>query len=130
MAPMIDTLLAELEHRRRELRMPYRALARRSGVGLRTVHRVLSRDTSNLNLRTLTAIADALGADVGLVRRRGIRAIQRRHAKAKAKRLAAIAQGTAALEGQAVSPDAMADLAQDIEKKLLVGPKIRLWSEP
>ncbi len=120
-------ILAKLEARRKGLGMSCKALAERSGLTALTVQKVL-RGGKNANLSTVLAISQALGAQIGLVRASKLSAVKRRRARAKAHQLAAITQGSAALEAQAVDDDAIKHAERQIEADLLSGPAIRLWA--
>lgn len=121
-------ILTELDDRRRELGMSCGVLAKRSGLTRWTVQRVLSGKATDIRLGSLLALADALGVDLGIARRRSIRALRRQQARAKARRLAGVAQGSAALEGMGVPDKELRAIARGIEDKLVAGPSIRLWS--
>ena len=121
-------ILIRLEARRKGLGMSRKALAERSGLTVLTVQKVL-RGGKNANMSTVLAISQALGAQVGLVRASKLSAVKRRQARAKAHQLAAITQGSAALEAQAVDDDAIKRAERQIEDELLSGPAIRLWAQ-
>ena len=122
-----QNMLAMLEARRKGLGMSCKALAERSGLTALTVQKVL-QGGKNANLSTVLAISQALGAQIGLVRESKLSAVKRRQARAKAHQLAAITQGSAALEAQAVDDDAIKRAERQIEADLLSGPAIRLWA--
>ena len=121
-------ILRKIERRRKSLGMSCQALARRSGLSLRTVQRALSGSPAGVQASSLVAMAHAVGADVDMVHERRLLAVQKEQARAKARRLAAWSQGSAALEGQAVPPSAVNDATDRLAIKLLSGPPIRLWS--
>ena len=123
-----DILLA-LDRRRHDLRMSCQVLARRSGLSLRTVQRVLSGEAKSLRVGTLIAMARALEMSLGVTSGCRARLVIKRQARVKARKLTAVAQGSAALEGQAVSEKDLADLQDKIEDNLTGGSAIRLWSE-
>ena len=95
---------------------------------MRTVQRALSGEAGDIRLESLLALAHALGAELGLVRVKKVRAILRRQARAKARQLAAVAQGSASLEGLAVPGPALRAVEAKIQDKLMSGPAARLWS--
>lgn len=127
MAKAVD-ILQELEKRRRELHMSCEILAQRSHTSLRTVQRVLQGEESAARLTTVTAIAEALGVDLGIARRLDAQRMRRQEADRKARRLVAMSQGTAVLEEQGVSTAVHGRMRRKIAKELLTGPAIRLWS--
>ncbi len=120
-------ILAKLEARRKTLKMSARVLAERSGLSLGTVQAVLRRK-SGATLDTVSALSEALGVRIGLVGESRPSAMRRRQARAKARRLAAAAQGSAALEAQAVDADVLKRAERRIEKQLLSGPPLRRWA--
>ena len=110
-------------------------LARRSSVSLPTVHRLLSGREDRARTDTLAALAAALGVEVRLGRETYVHEIsdastfRREQAQAKAKRLAKLLQGTMALEAEAVSADALAEIEEQNVHALLAGSGRRLWGE-
>ncbi len=120
-------ILIELEARRKDLKMPRRVLARRSNLTTRTVRGVLGGQKSP-NLSTVLAIAQGLGAKIGIVRASRLSACRQRQARAKARRLVAMTQGSAALEVQAVDTDVIKRVERQVEAELLSGPPLRLWA--
>ena len=123
----VTNIIRELELRRIRLGMSRRILSERAGLGIATVTRILS-GKGDARLQTLLSIAEALGADIALTGKQGTRDMKDEQAKAKARRLTAIAQGSSALEGQAVNARAAQRIERQIADGLLAGPKIRLWS--
>lgn len=129
-----EKIVTDLEARRRALKMPYGALAVRSNLTPRTVRNALigkcgKCGKKGANLSTVAAIARALGAGVGLVGGSALPAVRRQQARKKAKRLVAIAQGSAALEAQAVDDRAVRKAERQVEATLLAGPPVRLWAQ-
>lgn len=123
----VHQILGRLDRQRRDLRMSCKALAARSGLTLRTVQRVLSGRCGDVRFGSVLAIARALGADLHLATRSTDK-VRYAQAKMKARKLAGVAQGSAALEGMAVRGATLRSVARRIEEKLLAGPPIRLWS--
>jgi transcriptional regulator with XRE-family HTH domain len=123
------SVVQSLEKRRQELGMSMAALAQRAGISLRTVQRVLAGEADAANLRTIAAIADALDADLLLQPRTTVRAVRLRAARRKAKRLAALVQGTSALEDQAADPETIREIEDRITHGLLAGSPRRLWND-
>ncbi len=122
-------ILRTLEKRRRELDMPMSVLARHARVGLRTIQRLLSGEAEDANLGTVAAIAYVLG--VGLCPKpvAAPRIMRSDAAKRKAKRLAAMVQGTSALEAQAVDRNVMKDIEDRITHELLASSSSQLWDD-
>jgi len=124
-----------LEARRRELAISKPTLAKRSGVSLATIHRILLGDVHDVTLSRLGAVADALGMEIryleGACRfspARSVFDMQRDQAQEKAERLVRLTQGTSALEGQAVSDATIREAIEQTVATLLTGPKRRLWA--
>ena len=122
-------ILTALDSRRRSLRMSCAALARRSGLSTRTVQRLLQGGADTANLSSVIAIAQALGTDIDLASGRPPAAVREEQARRKAQEIAALAQGSAALECQGVSRDTRDLVEQRIAAGLLVGSSVRLWGE-
>ena len=125
----IHDILTELDERRRQLGMSCEVLAERCGASSRTIRRLLRPEAESARIATVAAMAEALGADIGLVRKRRITAVRNSQAKAKAKRIVAMAQANAALEGQGVSGEIRKLAEQDLTARLLSSTNIRLWAK-
>lgn len=110
-------------------------LARRARVSLPTIQRLLSGRESRARTDIVAAIAGALGVEVRLsdsphvYEATKVSAFRLAQAKAKAKRLAKLVQGTMALEAGAVSTHVLEDLEQRNVHALLAGPGRRLWGD-
>jgi len=128
-------LFAQLDRRRARLGMSKAALARRSGVSLPTVQRLLSGRESRARMDIVAAIAAALGVEVRLsdspcvYETSDVSAFRRAQARAKARRLARLVQGTMALEAEAVGTDVLEELEERNIHALLAGPGRRLWGD-
>ncbi|MHC4563301.1 MAG: helix-turn-helix domain-containing protein [Planctomycetota bacterium] len=120
-------IIGRIQQRRRDLGMPYRVVAERSGLGVRAVQSVLTGKATP-RLDTILSIAQALGVGIGVAQVNSERAMRERQAKLKAGKLAAIAQGSAALEGQAATDTTLTNVRRRIMNELLAGPNLRLWS--
>jgi transcriptional regulator with XRE-family HTH domain len=102
------------------------ALAKRAGLGMRTVQRTLSGEATDATLGTTIKLAEALGVTFRIEEDHEMR---RRAASAKAERLAGMVQGTSALEDQAVEPQVLQKISDRLRDELLVGPGSKLWNE-
>jgi transcriptional regulator with XRE-family HTH domain len=126
---------AQLDFRRHQLRMPKRILAKRAGVSLPTINRILSRKDQNPRLLNVRAIAAALGVDVLLGTETTVCATQSVHdfrkaqATAKANRLVKAVQGTMGLEAQAVDAETLRQMIEQTTAELLAGPPRKLWGD-
>ena len=115
--------------RRQKLGISCAVLARRVGVSLRTVQRILSGEEDNPGLATVTAMARELGVGVRLEEEVDARTIRRRQAERKAERILAIVQGTSALEVQGMEEDTRLDLREQTINELLAGSDRKLWAD-
>lgn len=123
----MTNLTQELDARRRDLGMSCRALARRAGVGLATVQRALSH--GNATAETLQKLGSALGVSLHVTSVRTPSAMREEQARAKARRLVALVQGTSALEAQGVDARALEAMVERTIVELLKGPNLRLWED-
>ena len=125
----------QLERRRDRLGMSKADLARRAEVSLPTVRRLLSGGEKRARTDIVAAIAVALGVEVRLsdtphvYEVSDVSAFRRRHARAKARRLARLVQGTMALEAEAVGTDVLDEIEEHNVHALLAGSGRRLWGE-
>jgi len=130
-----DHLFTQLDRRRARLRMSKADLARRAGVSLPTIRRLLSGRESRARTDTVAAIAAALGVQVRLSETQyvhetiDVSAFRMRQARAKAKRLARLVQGTMALEAETVTEDLLDEIEEQNVHALLAGPARRLWGD-
>jgi len=122
----LEQILSQLERRRQELGMSHRILARRARLSLRTVQRAFSGE-GGVRSESLLAMAEALGARVGVVRTRPTTAMREEQASAKADEIVRVTQGSSALEGLAVDEAARKLVRQKIKARLLAGSGLRLW---
>jgi transcriptional regulator with XRE-family HTH domain len=123
---LLNQLLQEIDQRRKDLGMTHAVLAKRSGVGMRTVQRALSGHDANLG--TVLALADALEAKL-LLQGDDINKIRHKQAERKAASLVRLVQGTSALEAQAVGPIEREAAKQRTVKDLLGSRRAALWNE-
>lgn len=104
------------------------ALARRSGVSLPTVRRILGDGLHAASFANVAAVAEALGAPLTLAAR-DVDEERMRQAQAKAEQVARLVQGTSALENQAVDQSTYRRLVERSVHELLAGSNRRLWGE-
>jgi len=119
-------IVSILGQRLRELHMPQGVLARRSGLSKRTVARALQGDVGRVE--TLMQLAQAMGGTVSIDMPPSARTLRSQQADSKARKLTGMAQGTSALEGQAVSAKAVREAQRHIKEQLLAGSGRRLWA--
>lgn len=121
-------LFRYLDGRRKEIGMSMKILAQRSGLGMRTVQRVLSGDEPTANINTILSIAHALRVELQPREIAPARLVRREQAEWKATKLASMVQGTSALEAQAVPKEALLEIRAEIADKLAAGSMRQLWS--
>jgi len=104
-------------------------VAERAGLSLSTVQRALANGEIAPELETLDKIADALGVKMRIEIRNAINVSQMKaqQAKEKARRLAAITQGTSALEAMPIPSKTLAQMESRTAMQLLCGSPRRLW---
>jgi transcriptional regulator with XRE-family HTH domain len=119
----LHLLSNDLDRRRRALGITYKALAKRSGVPMPTVVRILSGSDSGARYANVQAIASALGDDADLEQ------FRETQARRKAQHLVAMVQGTSGLEGQALDEATIARMVNQTVHELLAGSGRKLWSD-
>lgn len=122
----ISAILTDMKRRWRDLKMPYRELSARCGVSVSTLKRILGGN-AEASFSTVTAVAEALGVQLGVTDTESVASMRQHQARTKAKKLVAMVQGTSALEGQAVDQSDMELMEQRTTAELLAGPAHRLW---
>lgn len=121
--------LKALDTRRKRLGMSRVVVARRSGVPLTTVQRILSGRESRPSLPSVLSIAEVLGASWDVDVNKGVEEIRERQARQKAERLVGMVQATSGLEGQAVDKDTLRQMVDRTVHELLAGSRLRLWGD-
>ena len=122
----IRDITTQLELRRQDLGMTCASLARRTGLGLRTVQRVLSGAESDAQFSTVAKLANALGM-IMRFESVDLNEVRRRAAEMKAAQLVDMVQGTMALEAQAVGNEAVLRMRERTVRDLLAGSNQKLW---
>jgi transcriptional regulator with XRE-family HTH domain len=116
-----------LERRRRELGMSRTVLARRSGISLATIHRILNGDIEHVTIAKVRAVSQALGVELVIQELGDARQFKEKQALRKARELIALVQGSSALEAQGVESDIAHEMIQQTVHELMAGSKRRLW---
>lgn len=129
MVQTTQPLSRRLNGRREKLGISCSVLARRTGISLRSVQRVLSGEETNPGFSTVAKLARVLGVGVRFDDEVDVRTIRRRQAERKAERILAIVQGSSALEAQALSRKTMRDLREQTIHELLAGSPRKLWAD-
>ncbi len=124
----IESILRDLDERRRILGMPVRVLAERCGVSVATVNRALAGDTS-ARFSTIANLAKTLGVHLRLGKRAPIAGMLRKEAMQRADELVRMVQATSALEAQAIGADALRTMKEKIAANLLSGSGHKLWAK-
>jgi len=123
---------SQLEFRRYRLGMSKSAVAKRSGVSLPTVERVLSGKEQSPRLANLQAIAETLGVELHVGASITVRETEtaqdfrRAQATKKATRLVRMVQGTMSLEAQAVDAETLRGMIDQATSELLAGSPRKL----
>lgn len=125
----VEKLCESLNVRRRRLRMSCSVLARRSGVSMPTVVRILSGTYSKASFANVAAVAEALGIGIKFEPVTKIADLREAQARQKARRLVGMVQGTSGLEAQALDDDELTDMTRQTVHELLAGSSRKLWSE-
>jgi hypothetical protein len=107
--------------------MSYAALAKRSGVSMATVVRILSGASPAAAYSNVEAIARTLEMAIEARPRRSTETVLRRRAGRKAETIVALVQGNCGLEGQAVRSGVLKRMKRRTAQELLAGSKRRLW---
>jgi transcriptional regulator with XRE-family HTH domain len=121
-------IASRLERRRKRLGMSRPILAKRSGVSLPTINRILNGDENHVVLANLKAVAQALGMNFEVTNQGSEQEFAEQQAKAKAEVIARMIQGTSALESQAVDSDTYDQILNQTIHDLMAGSRRKLWS--
>ena len=93
-ATNVHFLLQGLDLRRKKLGMSHAVLAKRAGMSMRTVVRVLSGSDPQAGFANVAAIAEVLGIEVKFTSKANVEELRERQARQKAQRLVGMVQGT------------------------------------
>jgi transcriptional regulator with XRE-family HTH domain len=129
MVKVIQPMSKRLNDRRERLGISCSVLAKRTGISLRSVQRILSGEETNPGFSTVASLAGELGVGIRFNDDVDVRTIRRRQAERKAERLVAIVQGSSALEAQSLSRETMRDLREKTISELLAGSDRKLWAD-
>jgi transcriptional regulator with XRE-family HTH domain len=129
MVNVIQPISRRLNERRERLGISCSVLARRVGVSLRSVQRILSGEELNPGFSTVAKLAGELGVSVRFDDEVDVRTFRRRQAERKAERILAIVQGSSALEAQGLSRETLRDLREKTINELLAGSPRKLWAD-
>ena len=121
-------ITAQMERRRKGLGISRPLLARRSGVSLPTVNRILGGGGEHAAYSSLKAVALALGMEFELRNLTDEQEFSEQQAQSKAEVIARMVQGTSALESQAVDLDTYKQIVRQTAHELMAGSRRRLWN--
>lgn len=102
-------------------------LAKRAGVSLPTVARILTGRERSPRLGTIQALAKELGIEVRFVAVADEESLREQQAERKAREIARVVQGTMGLEAQGVSAEKLDKLIRQKMHSLLAGSRRKLW---
>jgi transcriptional regulator with XRE-family HTH domain len=121
--------LTVFESTRRKLGMTIAVLAKKSGVSPATVNRILSGMPHAASFANVTVVAEALGLNLQWETKIDAQKMRELQARAKAKQLIKMLQGTSGLEGQAFDSEAFEEMEKQTMHELLAGSSRKLWGE-
>ena len=122
-----NLLNIDLNERRQILGMSCRDLAERSGVPMPTVQRIMYGDMERATMSNVVSVAEALGVEVALEPTVDSAEYRKRQAEKKARQLVGMAQGSSALEAQAVDSEVFQEMVEEVMHTLL-NSKRKLWA--
>ena len=112
-------IIKQIVARKEQLNITIENLAKLSGVGVRTVNRVLSNE--DVKLSTIERITNFLGLDFAGNEIVPLDELKKQRAKEKAILMAALVQNTSALELQGVDKNNIDNIISMYEKEFLSG---------
>lgn len=112
-------LINHIITRKEQLGITVENLARLSGVGVRTINRLLKNE--DVKLSTIEHVTNFLGLDFAGNKQLSIKKLKKQRAHEKALFLASIVQGTSALEMQGLEDDNLNTIIASYEKEFLNG---------
>jgi len=119
-------LIEKIIARKKELNITVGNLAKLSGVGVRTINRLLKNE--DVKLSTIESVTNLLGLDFAGNEVVPLQELKKQRAREKALFLASIVQGTSALEMQGLEEDSLKNIITNYEEAFLKGEyKNTLW---
>jgi transcriptional regulator with XRE-family HTH domain len=119
-------LIEKIIARKKELNITVENLAKLSGVGVRTINRLLKNE--DVKLSTIESVTNLLGLDFAGNEVVPIEELKKQRAREKALFLASIVQGTSALEMQGLEEESLKNIIANYEEAFLTGEyKNTLW---
>jgi transcriptional regulator with XRE-family HTH domain len=119
-------LIEQIVARKEQLHITIENLAKLSGIGIRTINRLLKNE--DVKLSTVEAVTNVLGLDFAGNEQISLEDLQKQRAKEKALYLASVVQGTSALEMQGLEEESINKIVAMYENEFLHGNyKDTLW---
>lgn len=119
-------LINQIIARKEQLGITVENLAKLSGVGVRTINRLLKNE--DVKLSTIEHVTNFLGLDFAGNEQVPVDELKKQRAHEKALFLASIVQNTSALEMQGLEEDSLNEIIASYEKEFLNGAyKNTLW---
>ena len=112
-------LIKQIIARKEQLNITIENLAKLSGVGVRTVNRVLANE--DVKLSTIESITNLLGLDFAGNEIVPLDELKKQRAKQKAIFMASLVQGTSSLEMQGLDTESVNNIISMYEKEFLDG---------
>jgi len=112
-------LISQIITRKEQLGITVENLAKLSGVGIRTINRLLKNE--DVKLSTIEHVTNFLGLDFAGNEQIPLSVLKKQRAHEKALFLASIVQGTSALEMQGLEDDSLNTIIANYEKEFLSG---------
>lgn len=112
-------LINQIINRKEQLGITVENLAKLSGVGVRTINRLLKNE--DVKLSTIEQVTNFLGLDFAGNEQVSLTVLKEQRAHEKALFLASIVQGTSALEMQGLEDDSLNAIITSYEKEFLSG---------
>ena len=119
-------LIQQIIARKEQLNITVENLAKLSGVGVRTINRLLKNE--DVKLSTVEHVTNFLGLDFAGNEQLSLYELQQQRAHEKARYLASLVQGTSALEMQGIDDENLNNIISMYEYEFLEGAyKSTLW---
>ena len=112
-------LIQQIIARKEQLNITVENLAKLSGVGVRTINRLLKNE--DVKLSTVEQVTNFLGLDFAGNEQVTLNTLKKNRAHEKALFLASIVQGTSALEMQGLEDDSLNSIIASYEREFLSG---------
>jgi transcriptional regulator with XRE-family HTH domain len=112
-------LIKQIKARKNQLNITIENLAKLSGLGVRTINRILANE--DVKLSTIESITNFLGLDFAGNETISLNELKKQRARQKAIFMASLVQSTSALEMQGVDKEHINGIVSMYEKEFLDG---------